>query len=93
MTFRQYLRELPVFAGELPTFDPGAADSRETLELSTKESLVRLEREPDLVVPEWTLYGLRPDQVEFWQADKDRRHTRLRYDRSGDAWTRQLLWP
>jgi pyridoxamine 5'-phosphate oxidase len=63
------------------------------LDLSTKESLRLLEREPDLVIPEWTLYSLRPDQVEFWQGDKDRRHTRLRYDRSGDSWTRQLLWP
>jgi pyridoxine/pyridoxamine 5'-phosphate oxidase len=30
---------------------------------------------------------------EFWQADRDRRHVRLRYRRAGDGWARELLWP
>jgi hypothetical protein len=34
------------------------------------ESLRLLEREPGFVIPEWTLYSLRPDQVEFWPGDK-----------------------
>jgi pyridoxamine 5'-phosphate oxidase len=68
-------------------------DSRQTLDLSTKRALDRLARNPDLVVSGWTLYTLVPEQVEFWQADRDRKHTRLRYERDGDAWTRELLWP
>jgi pyridoxamine 5'-phosphate oxidase len=68
-------------------------DSRQSLDLSTKQSLERLAHEPDLVVPEWTIYTLRPLTVEFWQADRDRKHTRLRYERAGDTWIRQLLWP
>ncbi|MCF3964702.1 pyridoxine/pyridoxamine 5'-phosphate oxidase [Streptomyces fuscigenes] len=59
----------------------------------TKESLARVEREPDLVAPAWTLYGLRAEQVEFWQGDKGRRHTRLVYLREADGWRKQLLWP
>ncbi|MFC4469650.1 pyridoxal 5'-phosphate synthase [Streptomyces xiangluensis] len=66
---------------------------------AVKESLARLEAEPDLVAPGWTLHSVRPDSVEFWQGDKERRHTRLVYLRSGegesgsDGWVRQLLWP
>jgi pyridoxamine 5'-phosphate oxidase len=41
---------------------------------------------------DWTLYTLDADEVEFWQADPDRNHLRLRYDRSSDgAWTKGLL--
>ena len=40
-----------------------------------------VEADPQRVAPAWTLYGLRADEVEFWQGDKDRRHIRLRYQR------------
>jgi pyridoxamine 5'-phosphate oxidase len=36
---------------------------------------------------------LSADEVEFWQADHQRRHIRLQYQRTTDAWTRRLLWP
>ncbi|GAB3536113.1 pyridoxal 5'-phosphate synthase [Arthrobacter tecti] len=41
----------------------------------------------------WTVYTVAPDSVEFWQADHERRHTRLRYIRSGEGWRREILWP
>lgn len=41
----------------------------------------------------WTVYTVAPERVEFWQADPDRRHTRLRYVRSGEGWRREVLWP
>lgn len=51
-------------------------------------------REPDTPAPSWTLYRLRPDEVEFFQGDTLRRHTRLRYRRSPwEGWDRELLWP
>ncbi|ONK10865.1 pyridoxal 5'-phosphate synthase [Streptomyces sp. MP131-18] len=54
----------------------------------------RLAREPDLVPPEWTLYTVRAQEAEFWQGDRDRNHTRLRYRRAVDGgWARELLWP
>ncbi|MCA1221423.1 pyridoxine/pyridoxamine 5'-phosphate oxidase [Streptomyces sp. 8L] len=62
-------------------------------DLRTKESLTRVEREPGLVAAEWTLYGLRAQEVEFWQGDKLRRHTRLAYLREAGGWRKQLLWP
>ena len=33
------------------------------------------------------------DEVEFWQGDPERRHVRLRYQRTASAWTRHLLGP
>jgi hypothetical protein len=53
----------------------------------------RLAADPELVAPEWTLYAVAADEVEFWQADQDRRHTRLRCTRDGALWTRHRLWP
>ncbi|WP_235614627.1 pyridoxine/pyridoxamine 5'-phosphate oxidase [Streptomyces ambofaciens] len=56
-------------------------------------SLTRIKSEPNLVAPDWTLYSVRPESVEFWQGDKQRRHTRLVYLSTPDGWTRQMLWP
>ncbi|MET9829623.1 pyridoxal 5'-phosphate synthase [Streptomyces sp. NPDC006385] len=53
----------------------------------------RARREPDAPVPSWTLYRLRPEEVEFFQGDAQRRHVRLVYRRTQDGWTRELLWP
>lgn len=41
----------------------------------------------------WTVYRIAANRVEFWQADGERRHTRLRYIRSGEGWRREVLWP
>ena len=60
---------------------------------AVKESLERLEDEPDLVAPGWALHTVRPESIEFWQGDKERRHTRLVYVREGEGWRKQLLWP
>jgi pyridoxamine 5'-phosphate oxidase len=68
-------------------------DSRRTLALTTERSADRVAADPGLVVPEWTLYTVRAEEAEFWQADKQRQHTRLRYVRDGDSWIRNLLWP
>lgn len=66
---------------------------RAEVEPAVAEARDRLEREPDLVAPSWTVYILRPTEVEFWQADPDRRHLRLRYRRAGLGWEREQLWP
>ncbi|WP_405578176.1 pyridoxal 5'-phosphate synthase [Streptomyces sp. NBC_01190] len=49
--------------------------------------------EPGRVPATHTVYQLRAMEAEFWQADPARFHLRLRYDRTGDGWTRGLLWP
>ncbi|WNV88051.1 pyridoxal 5'-phosphate synthase [Umezawaea sp. Da 62-37] len=60
-------------------------------QLADAAELIR--RDPAFVAPEWTLYGVRADEVEFWQGDQQRNHTRLRYTRTGGTWTTDLLWP
>jgi pyridoxamine 5'-phosphate oxidase len=55
-----------------------------------------LETNPQLVAPDWTLYALTAAEVEFWQADRERQHVRLRYqreDEGGAGWRRDRLWP
>ena len=39
--------------------------------------------------------AVRARRVEFWQADRDRLHTRVVYEREADAagWRRSLRWP
>ncbi len=49
--------------------------------------------DPDTPCPDHTVYAVTPTSVEFWQGDANRRHVRLRYRRSGDAWRKELLWP
>ncbi|MER5887867.1 pyridoxal 5'-phosphate synthase [Streptomyces sp. NPDC001941] len=71
---------------------PSPADGDRAL----REALTRIEADPDLVTPEWTLYTVAPTRAEFWQATRTRTHTRLRYERedaSTPTWERHLLWP
>ncbi|NYI04816.1 pyridoxine/pyridoxamine 5'-phosphate oxidase [Allostreptomyces psammosilenae] len=65
------------------------------IEAAVRAQARRLRDEPNLVPPEWTVYTVRALEVEFWQADRDRRHLRLAYRREApeSPWTRQLLWP
>jgi pyridoxamine 5'-phosphate oxidase len=53
----------------------------------------KIEADPDILAPDWTLYALAAETVEFWQADHQRRHLRLQYLRTDDTWTKRLLWP
>jgi pyridoxamine 5'-phosphate oxidase len=63
------------------------------IETAAREARERLTAQPDLVSPDWTLYTVQPDEVEFWQADKQRRHRRLHYTRRDGGWAKGLLWP
>ncbi|MEU6734879.1 pyridoxal 5'-phosphate synthase [Streptomyces physcomitrii] len=60
-----------------------------------RAALARIEADPALVSPEWTLHTLVPARIEFWQAAEDRLHKRLRYERPDrhHPWERHLLWP
>ncbi|MET7681454.1 pyridoxal 5'-phosphate synthase [Streptomyces sp. NPDC005423] len=53
----------------------------------------RARAEPETPAPTWTLYRLRPDEVEFFQGDERRRHVRVDYLRAAEGWDRGLLWP
>lgn len=52
-----------------------------------------LDADPDVVPSEWMSYVVRADEVEFWQGDPQRRHTRVQYTLAGGVWTQNLLWP
>jgi pyridoxamine 5'-phosphate oxidase len=60
---------------------------------AVRAAAARIDQEPGLVAPGWTLHTLRADSVEFWQGDRDRRHTRVDYVRTDSGWERGLLWP
>ncbi|MGM9515088.1 pyridoxine/pyridoxamine 5'-phosphate oxidase [Roseateles sp. DB2] len=57
------------------------------------QQLARLQEDPELASEHWTLYALKPREVEFWQSNEQRRFTRLCYRLQGQQWTRQQLWP
>lgn len=48
---------------------------------------------PDTVSTNWALYEVEASEVEFWQGDSERKHPRVQYQRNGDNWEHQLLWP
>ncbi|MCQ8773891.1 pyridoxine/pyridoxamine 5'-phosphate oxidase [Streptomyces telluris] len=68
-------------------------ESLEELNLAAKRSAERVAQDPELVAPAWVLYTLRPTTAEFWQGDRQRKHTRLAYRREEERWTKTLLWP
>ncbi|WBB58944.1 pyridoxal 5'-phosphate synthase [Streptomyces sp. WMMC500] len=70
-----------------PLGDPAERDT------AVGESLARVAADPGLVAPGWTLYSVRPQTVEFWQGDRERRHTRLVYEATPPGWTKRMLWP
>ncbi|MFD9301750.1 pyridoxal 5'-phosphate synthase [Streptomyces sp. NPDC060048] len=80
-----------------------ALTGRQSEVLGSVEELVRASTaawdragtEPDAPAPTWTRYVLAATEVEFFQGDAARRHTRLRYTRTTPTapWTRHLLWP
>ncbi|WP_329129340.1 pyridoxal 5'-phosphate synthase [Streptomyces sp. NBC_01476] len=70
-----------------PLTDPAAREE------AVRASAARIAADPGLVAPGWTLYTLRADQVEFWQGDRDRRHTRVEYRRTDGDWERGRLCP
>ncbi|MFJ3304628.1 pyridoxal 5'-phosphate synthase [Streptomyces sp. NPDC086549] len=69
--------------------------SVEELRQASEAAWERARRNPTALSPTWTLYRLRPEEVEFFQGDPDRRHVRLLYRRAheGEGWSRELLWP
>ncbi|MGB2568336.1 pyridoxine/pyridoxamine 5'-phosphate oxidase [Micromonospora citrea] len=66
---------------------------RAALDIAFARSRAMIGADPELVAEAHTVYLVRPETVEFWQADRERRHVRLRYRRTPDGWDRELLWP
>ncbi len=56
------------------------------------EQLYKLEQNPNIIYPSWTLYRVNANEVEFWKADEERKHIRLKYTQDGEKWIKRLLW-
>lgn len=67
--------------------------SREELEARTREIEQEYEGREVPRPPYWGGFVVRPEAYEFWQGRPSRLHDRLRFTRSGDAWTIERLAP
>ncbi|MFF4352083.1 pyridoxal 5'-phosphate synthase [Streptomyces sp. NPDC001530] len=89
-----HARSTGALAAALVGHQSEVLSSREELARASEVAWDRAQREPDAPVPTWTLYRLRPEEVEFFQGDARRRHVRLTYRRTdADGWLKELLWP
>ncbi|NUU79814.1 pyridoxine/pyridoxamine 5'-phosphate oxidase [Paenibacillus xylanilyticus] len=67
--------------------------SEEVLDSSIEAQMERIQRDPDVVSPQWRLYAVNAEEVEFWQGDPERKHTRIRYQLRDGQWKQHRLWP
>ncbi|MFE9450708.1 pyridoxal 5'-phosphate synthase [Streptomyces sp. NPDC006739] len=88
-----HARSTGALAAALTGRQSEALGSLEELRQASEAAWVQARENPAAPSPTWTLYRLRPEQVEFFQGDPQRRHVRLEYRRTGQAWSRGLLWP
>ena len=92
-------RSLASRAAALATRPGEPLTSGAELDDAMAQALALVEREPGTVLAEWVLVALVPDEVEFWQGDPGRAHTRVVYRRGGaggapgEGWERSLIWP
>ena len=81
-------------AGALLARQSDVLEVEEALDEGLAEQRLRIKADPSIVSPSWVVYAVKPNEVEFWQADDERRHTRLRYSRTLQGeWQRDRLWP
>ncbi|GEA89392.1 pyridoxine/pyridoxamine 5'-phosphate oxidase [Cellulomonas cellasea] len=57
------------------------------------EATARADADRALVLPEWQLWVVVPDEIEFWQGSPERAHVRAVYRKESTGWTRTRLWP
>ncbi|HZP64901.1 MAG TPA: pyridoxamine 5'-phosphate oxidase [Rudaea sp.] len=67
--------------------------SRDELEARIAEFEAKFAGAPVPRPPHWGGYRVVPDLLEFWYGQRFRLHERVRYERSGGAWSKRLLYP
>jgi pyridoxamine 5'-phosphate oxidase len=88
-----HARSTGALAAALTGHQSEVLGSVEELARASQAAWERARHEPDVPVPTWTLYRLRPKEAEFFQGDERRRHVRLNYRWQDGGWARELLWP
>ncbi|MGW0134147.1 pyridoxine/pyridoxamine 5'-phosphate oxidase [Streptomyces sp. NPDC003299] len=89
-----HARSTGALAAALTGRQSAPLDSVEELRRASEAAWDRARDEPDAEAPTWTLYRLRPEEVEFFQGEQTRRHVRLVYRRTTEgSWSTGLLWP
>lgn len=61
-------------------------------EEAINNEIKKVKQNPNIIYPCWTLYRVCPIEVEFWQADENRKHTRVKYMLEEEKWKKNLLW-
>ncbi|MFB7596421.1 pyridoxal 5'-phosphate synthase [Streptomyces sp. NPDC056160] len=77
-----HARSAGALAAALTGAQSRVLDSLDELARASEAAWALAGRAPDTDAPSWTLYRLRPTEVEFFQGDARRRHVRLRYRRA-----------
>jgi pyridoxamine 5'-phosphate oxidase len=68
-------------------------ESEEELERAITAQKERISRDSDVITPNWRLYAVNAQEVEFWQGDPERKHVRIQYILHQGQWKHQRLWP
>ncbi|KAK9490984.1 pyridoxamine 5'-phosphate oxidase, partial [Lipomyces doorenjongii] len=55
----------------------------------------RIDADPSIISSDWTVFAVKPVEVEFWRGSEQRHHVRLRYRRRAneDGWSQERHWP
>ena len=80
--FRETLRGLRVWASNQTQVLHKADDLEQALEAA----IAMVAADPDAVPTTWACFDVLADEVEFWLADRQSRHRRLRYVLTGRLW-------
>jgi pyridoxamine 5'-phosphate oxidase len=67
--------------------------AREDLEVKYREVEAQYEGKSVARPPFWGGFRIVPDRIEFWYGRPDRLHDRIRYERDGDTWRIDRLYP
>lgn len=89
-----FLERSPASRGAALATRPGEPlASHAELVAAIAGATARADADRELVLPEWQVWVVVPEEIEFWQGSPERAHVRAVYRREAAGWTRTRLWP